>query len=172
MKRFPLGARIWAVQVFLEQEVPKLAEGFSEPLPSMLARTEASSLTAYPAVDKLPHPVHGNGIAYIGDAWHPMSPYAGWIPCAGPPPFLFHAPCRAVSTLHERNQEQELAPHLPTISDTQNSLRLEASNTVLCAALKRLCQGLLSARQNLFTAVAACDINLPFSFWLESNNTN
>ena len=65
------------LQEFLDREAPKLAEGFSEPMPSMLRKTAASSLTALPAMDKPPHPVHEHGVVYIGDAWHPMSPFAG-----------------------------------------------------------------------------------------------
>jgi len=54
-----------------------MAEGFKEPLLNILRGTPASSLVAYPTMDKPPHPVNGNGVAYIGDAWHPMSPFAG-----------------------------------------------------------------------------------------------
>ena len=61
----------------MEHEVPKLADGFSEPLPSVLRETDAASLTALPAIDRLPHAVHDNGVVYIGDAWHPMPPFAG-----------------------------------------------------------------------------------------------
>ncbi len=67
------------LQNFLDKEVPKLAEGFTEPLPSLLRNTPASALIAYPTMDKPPHPIHGNGIVYLGDAWHPMSPFAGCI---------------------------------------------------------------------------------------------
>ncbi|KAK9839942.1 hypothetical protein WJX74_000847 [Apatococcus lobatus] len=66
-----------AAQEFMDKEVPKLADGFSEPLHSMIRETPASSLAALPAMDRPPHAVHGNGIVYIGDAWHPMSPFSG-----------------------------------------------------------------------------------------------
>ncbi len=65
------------MQEFLRQEVPKLAAGFTEPFPSMLRVTPASSLIAIPAQDKLPHPMHDGRIVYIGDAWHAMSPFSG-----------------------------------------------------------------------------------------------
>ena len=63
----------------MDTEVPKLADGFSEPLHSMIRETPACSLVALPAMDRPPHAVHGNGIVYIGDAWHPMSPFSGLI---------------------------------------------------------------------------------------------
>lgn len=67
------------LQAFLEKEVPKLAQGFTGPLADMLQETPASSLVAIPGMDKLPHAFQDNGIAYIGDAWHPMTPFAGFI---------------------------------------------------------------------------------------------
>ena len=43
-----------------------MASGIAEPMPSVLRQTPASSLTAYAGMDKLPHPMDGNGIAYLG----------------------------------------------------------------------------------------------------------
>ncbi len=69
---------LWDLQEFMNTELPKLAAGFGEPLQSMIQATRVSSLTAFSAVDKMPHPNTGeNGIVYIGDAWHPMSPFSG-----------------------------------------------------------------------------------------------
>ena len=67
--------------------MPRLTQGWPEPLPAMLHKTVASSLYAMPAVDKLPHAMHDHGIVYLGDAWHPMSPIAGaGQPCTIPTP--------------------------------------------------------------------------------------
>ena len=63
----------------MERVVPKLAEGFSEPFPSVLRKTDAPSLTALPAIDRLPHALQDDGVVYIGDAWHPMPPFAGLV---------------------------------------------------------------------------------------------
>ncbi len=69
---------LWVLQEFMKTELPKLAAGFAEPLQSMIRATRVSSLSAFSAIDKLPHPNTGeNGIVYIGDAWHPMSPFSG-----------------------------------------------------------------------------------------------
>ena len=66
------------LQEFMDNELPKLASGFREPLQSMIRETRSSSLSAFNAIDKLPHPNTGNnGIVYIGDSWHPMSPFSG-----------------------------------------------------------------------------------------------
>ena len=70
------------VQVFLEREVPEMASGSAEPLPSLLRQTPASSLTAYAGMDKLPHPMDGNGIAYLGTGlseWKPMQLLANFL---------------------------------------------------------------------------------------------
>lgn len=66
-----------AAQEFLENEVPRIAQGFTGALPAVLAETPASSLVAIPGMDKPPHKLQHNGIVYIGDAWHPMTPFAG-----------------------------------------------------------------------------------------------
>ncbi|KAK9837382.1 hypothetical protein WJX84_006687 [Apatococcus fuscideae] len=66
-----------AAQEYLTHEVQELAKGFPEPLPSLLHATKATSMVSYPCMDKLPHPNHDNGVVYLGDAWHPMSPFSG-----------------------------------------------------------------------------------------------
>ncbi len=65
------------LQAFLETEVPRIAQGFTGPLPAILQETPASSLVAIPGMDKPPHPVEGHGVVYLGDAWHPMTSFAG-----------------------------------------------------------------------------------------------
>lgn len=85
-------------QAFMDNEVPKLADGFAEPLHSMIRETPASSLVALPAMDRPPHPIHGNGVVYIGDAWHPMSPFSG-KPSAPIAVFCTHRWCGRVCVL-------------------------------------------------------------------------
>ena len=73
---------LYVLQEFMRDELPWLAAGFSEPLQSMIGETRPSSLSAFNAIDKLPHSNNGdNGVVYIGDAWHPMSPFSGAAPC-------------------------------------------------------------------------------------------
>lgn len=78
---YPYVSEASCLQEFLEHEVPKIAEdgGFSgEPLlAKILRQTETSTLKAFPTIDKFPHAAKDDGVAYIGDAWHPMSPFAG-----------------------------------------------------------------------------------------------
>lgn len=71
------------MQEFKEREIPKLLAGFSsplEPLLTLIRQTPASALVAMPARDKPPHAIHDRGVVYIGDAWHPMSPFSGSKP--------------------------------------------------------------------------------------------
>lgn len=66
------------LQDFLDKEVPKRIASAGcggELLHSIVDQTDVSSLLALSTMDKLPHAVHGNGVAYVGDAWHPMSPF-------------------------------------------------------------------------------------------------
>lgn len=79
-RQMQLESLILLAQDFLDHEVPKrvAAAGCGgELLHSIIDKTDVSSLLALSAMDKMPHPVHGNGIAYVGDAWHPMSPFSG-----------------------------------------------------------------------------------------------
>lgn len=64
-------------QAFLETELPKITADFGEPMPSMLRLTQPSSITSIAALEKAPHSLHDNGVVYIGDAWHPMTPASG-----------------------------------------------------------------------------------------------
>ena len=67
------------LQAFLETEVPRIADGFTGALPAVLQDTPASSLVAIPGMDKPPHTLQHEAIVYIGDAWHPMTPFAGQL---------------------------------------------------------------------------------------------
>ncbi|KAK9809467.1 hypothetical protein WJX73_000614 [Symbiochloris irregularis] len=69
-----------SAQDFLDHEVPQrvAAAGCGgDLLHSIIDRTDVTSLLALSTMDKLPHPHNDNGIAYVGDAWHPMSPFSG-----------------------------------------------------------------------------------------------
>ena len=62
----------------MDTDLLRLAAGFSEAVQSMIRQTRTSSLSAFPAMDKLPHANTGaDGIVHIGDFWHPMSPFSG-----------------------------------------------------------------------------------------------
>ncbi len=67
------------LQEFLDVEVPKLAEGYPEVLQNLLRQSSPSSLWTTKLMDKLPHRHPENGIVYVGDAWHPMSPFSGMV---------------------------------------------------------------------------------------------
>ena len=56
--------------------VQEKTKAWAEPWPTIWANTVKSELKAYSPIAKPPHP-NKAPIIFIGDSWHPMTPFSG-----------------------------------------------------------------------------------------------